>query len=101
MDRAPRFAGWLVAEAASRLVRPPVQVAIAGDPADAATAELARIAYRRAPAGSVVVIGRPDTPGVALLADRPLRDGRPTAYVCRGFVCRLPVTEPTELAAQL
>ncbi len=47
VDRAPRFAGWLVAAAASRLVRPPVEVAIAGDPADAATAELARIAYRR------------------------------------------------------
>ena len=35
VDRAPRFAGWLVAAAASRLVRPPVEVAIAGDPGDA------------------------------------------------------------------
>jgi uncharacterized protein YyaL (SSP411 family) len=101
VDRAPRFAGWLLAAAAARLVRPPVQVAIAGDPTDAGTAELARIAYRRAPAGSVIMVGLPDTPGVPLLADRPLRDGRPTAYVCRGFVCRLPVTEPAELAAQL
>jgi uncharacterized protein YyaL (SSP411 family) len=101
VDRAPRFAGWLLAAAASRLVRPPVEVAIAGDPADAATVELARTAYRRAPAGSVIMVGRPDTPGLALLADRPLRDGRPTAYVCRGFVCRLPVTEPAELTAQL
>ena len=101
VDRAPRFAGWLLAAAASRLVRPPVEVAIAGDPGDPATAELARIAYRRAPAGSVIMVGAPDTPGLALLADRPLRDGRPTAYVCRGFVCRLPVTDPAELAAQL
>ena len=94
VDRAPRFAGWLLAAAASRLVRPPVEVAIVGDAADAVTAELARTAYRLAPAGSVIMVGLPDTPGLALLADRPLRDGRPTAYVCRGFVCRLPVTEP-------
>ncbi len=100
VDRAPRFAGWLLADAAGRLVRPPVQVAVVGDPADAATTELAQVAYRRAPAGSVIVVGRPDTPGLDLLADRPLRDGRPTAYLCRGFVCRLPVTEPAELAAQ-
>ena len=104
VDRAPRFAGWLVAAAASRLVRPPVEVAIvgdAGDAGDAATAELARTAYRLAPAGSVIMVGLPDTPGLALLADRPLREGHPTAYVCRGFVCRLPVTDPAELAAQL
>ncbi|HYI55546.1 MAG TPA: N-acylglucosamine 2-epimerase, partial [Microlunatus sp.] len=101
VDRAPRFSGWLLAAAASRLVCPPVEVAIAGDPGDPATAELARIAYRRAPAGSVIMVGAPDTPGLALLADRPLRDGRPTAYVCRGFVCRLPVTDPAALAAQL
>ena len=101
VDRAPRFAGWLLADAATRLVRPPVEVAVVGDPADPATAELARVAYRRAPAGSVIMVGLPDTPGLALLADRGLRGGRPTAYVCRGFVCRLPVTDPVELAAQL
>ncbi len=77
VDRAPRFAGWLVAAAASRLLRPPVEVAIAGDPRDPAAAALARTAYRLAPAGSVIMVGLPDTPGLALLADRPLRR-RPT-----------------------
>jgi hypothetical protein len=33
----------------------------------------------------------------ALLADRPLKDGKPTAYVCRKFVCQLPVNEKDEL----
>ncbi|HJU02984.1 MAG TPA: thioredoxin domain-containing protein, partial [Actinomycetes bacterium] len=38
---------------------------------------------------------------VPLLADRPLVDGRATAYVCEHFVCQRPVTEPADLAAQL
>jgi hypothetical protein len=36
-----------------------------------------------------------------LLADRPLVDGRPTAYVCERFACRLPVTEPDALRAEI
>jgi uncharacterized protein YyaL (SSP411 family) len=28
-------------------------------------------------------------------------DGRPAAYVCRGFVCLAPVTSPDELIADL
>jgi len=101
VDRAPRFAGWLLAYAASRLVAPPVEVAVVGEPADQATRQLSRTAHVGAPAGSVIMVGAPDTPGLDLLADRPLQGGRPTAYVCRGFVCRLPVTTAEELAAQL
>jgi uncharacterized protein YyaL (SSP411 family) len=48
----------------------------------------------------VIVAGQPDEPGFALLADRPLLDGRSTAYVCRHFVCRLPVTSAEALAEQ-
>jgi len=38
---------------------------------------------------------------VPLLRDRVALDGRATAYVCRAFACRRPVTQPEELAAQL
>ena len=38
---------------------------------------------------------------VPLLADRPLRDGQATAYVCRGFVCDRPATTVEELTASL
>ncbi|MGI8458594.1 MAG: thioredoxin domain-containing protein [Propionibacteriaceae bacterium] len=98
--RAPRFAGWILADAVSRVSGGGVQVAVAGG-STADRADLVRTAFREAPAGSVVVAGTPDAPGLALLADRPLVGGRPTAYVCRGFVCRLPVTTAHDLVAQL
>jgi uncharacterized protein len=104
-QQAPRFAGWLLADAISRTPgHTPVQVAVVGPeskPGEAAQAALVREAYLRAPAGSVIVAGTPDKPGFALLADRPLVEGRATAYVCRGFVCRLPVTSVEALAEQL
>jgi uncharacterized protein len=99
--RAPRFAGWLLADAVSRTSeRRPVEIAIVG-PDDTARAELVRTAHQLAQAGSIVVAGLPDQPGLALLADRPLINNLPTAYVCRHFVCRLPVTSTDDLALQL
>ena len=38
---------------------------------------------------------------VKLLEDRPLVDGKPTAYVCRGYSCDRPVTESAALSEQL
>jgi uncharacterized protein len=49
----------------------------------------------------VILAGEPDQAGFGLLADRPLIEGRPTAYVCQHFVCKLPVTSAADLAAQL
>jgi uncharacterized protein YyaL (SSP411 family) len=42
--------------------------------------------------------GKDDPP---LLRDRTTVDGRPAAYVCENFGCRLPVTEPSALAEEL
>jgi uncharacterized protein YyaL (SSP411 family) len=42
-----------------------------------------------------------DDQGIALLADRPPRGDRATAYVCRGYVCDEPVTDAGALFDQL
>lgn len=50
----------------------------------------------------VLAGGAPDAAeGIALLADRPMREGKATAYVCRGSVCDEPVTEARWLFVQL
>ena len=36
-----------------------------------------------------------------LLADRTIKDDKPTVYVCEGFVCKMPVTSISELQALL
>ena len=93
----PRFFGWALA-AAEAVAAGPVQVAIVGEPADG---PLTGTAWRLRPPGAVVVTGEPDAPGQPLLADRPLVRGEAAAYVCRGMVCDLPVTDAAALAHQL
>jgi uncharacterized protein YyaL (SSP411 family) len=91
----PRFAGYSFA-VGEALLSGPYEIAVAGG-----EGELLDTARRLAPPGAVIVAGEPDRPGVPLLRDRPLIDGRPTGYVCRGFVCDRPVTSAADLAAQL
>jgi uncharacterized protein len=38
---------------------------------------------------------------ILLLADRPTGDGRATAYVCEGYACQNPTSDPEGLARQL
>jgi uncharacterized protein YyaL (SSP411 family) len=50
----------------------------------------------------VVLAGGPEgSDRPELLRERPAVEGKPAAYVCQHFSCQAPVTEPTELAAQL
>ncbi len=81
------------------------EIAVMGDPAGPATRALLAVVaqgYRphtvtaAAPPGDAAAVA-----AIPLLADRPQIDGRPTAYVCVNYACRLPVTDPAALAAQL
>ena len=72
-------------------------MAVVGEGPDAAA--LAAAARAGTSPGLVVVVGSPDAPGVPLLADRPLVGGAAAAYVCRGFVCEQPTTDPDALRA--
>jgi uncharacterized protein YyaL (SSP411 family) len=38
---------------------------------------------------------------IPLLADRPTRDGRVTAYACEGYACQKPTTDPEGLSRHL
>lgn len=94
----PRFTGYAAAAGAALLAGPYEIAVVTPDPAGE---PLVHAAHRHAPPGAVVVAGRPDQPGVPLLAGRQLVDGQATAYVCRGFVCDRPVTGVDDLVAQL
>ncbi|TDC40712.1 thioredoxin domain-containing protein [Micromonospora sp. KC213] len=98
VGRHARFTGY-AAMAGEALLSGPYEIAVVTD--DPEGDPLVAAATRHAPPGAVLVAGRTDRPGVPLLADRPLVDGRPTAYVCRGFVCQRPVTSVDDLVAQL
>ncbi len=78
------------------------EVALVGDPADAATqALLAEVRSRYLP-HTVVALKEPEQEAmIPLLAERTLVDGQPAAYVCENFACRLPVTTVEQLGALL
>ncbi len=83
----------------------PREVAIMGEPRDAATQRLIDALDTRWLPNVIVAAAHPDDTAAAelvpLLRERPLRDGKATAYVCRSFVCNLPTTEPDEMLRQL
>lgn len=94
--RVPRFIGHGLAVAEAALDGPR-EVAVVGD----VLGDLHRTALLGTAPGAVVAAGPAGSTELPLLADRPLVDGRPTAYVCRGFVCTAPTTDPAELAGLL
>ena len=79
------------------------EVAIVGSRNDPATEALLREIRRRYLPGLVVQsVERAVTGGrLALLRDKTPQDATPTAWVCTGYACREPTSDPSELARQL
>ncbi|MGA5247771.1 thioredoxin domain-containing protein [Streptomyces pseudogriseolus] len=99
--RVPRFIGWGLA-VAEAVLDGPREVAVVGRGADdPATAELHRTALLGTAPGAVVAVGTEGSDEFPLLADRPLVDGAPAAYVCRNFTCDAPTTDPDRLRTAL
>lgn len=102
---APRFAGWGLA-VAQALLDGPREVAVVG-PREAASTEAAetdalhRVALAGTAPGLVVSRGAAGDDVPALLAERPLLEGRAAAYVCRAFACEAPTADPAVLAASV
>jgi len=81
------------------------EIALIGDAADPGMKELVRTVYRHYLPNKVVAHagGLPEDPAaerLPLLRLKTPMQGKPTAYVCERFVCRLPVTDPEALAGQ-
>ncbi|MFI5624019.1 thioredoxin domain-containing protein [Nocardioides sp. NPDC051685] len=94
MTKAPRFAGWSLAAAAT-MADGPLEIAVVGPPGP--DRDALEAAARRKP-GAVVVVADEARDDIPLLSSRTPVDGEAAAYVCRGFVCERPVTLPEELA---
>ena len=94
------FAQWL--QALDWRAGPVDEIALVGEPDDprlGALLDVARAGFR--PRQVVAVAPDPATSAVPLMQARFALRGLPTAFVCRGFACRQPVTEPEALAALL
>ena len=77
------------------------EIAIIGGPDAADMRSLLAVVNRYYLPNSVLASGAPGDSGVArqvgLLEDRPLKDGKATAYVCHNFACLAPVNTAEEL----
>jgi hypothetical protein len=94
------FANWL--SAIHLAVEGVDELAVVGEPDDAGTRALVAVASEEYRPGLVLAVAaEPDASALPLLAGRARVDGRATAYLCRNFACRLPVTDPAALRDQL
>ena len=101
MTRFPTAFGHLLG-CADMEINGAIEVAVLGDLKNERFKALERsVAERYVP--SLVLAGGAagKRTHIKLLEDRPLIDGKPTAYVCRSYTCDRPVTEPDALSDQL
>jgi uncharacterized protein YyaL (SSP411 family) len=103
MTKFPTGAGqWLTA--LDFYLSTPKEVVIVGDPQSVGTIELARTVFNSFIPNHVLVSidpGQTRSVQYPLVAERPMLNDQPTAYVCENYVCNLPVVSVSELAKQL
>lgn len=96
---------WAVARARTADPRKgPIQLVIAGDPADRRVKLMLRVWNRSWRPQGVVIVAGPDAPRekIPLLRDKPpAPDGTPLAYVCRQGRCDFPVASVDDLGKLL
>jgi uncharacterized protein YyaL (SSP411 family) len=99
--KVPIAFGRLLAGLDFELARP-VELAIMGRLGEAGTDRLLAVARGRyLPNRLLAVAETANGHSIPLLAERRAIGGRPTAYLCEGFVCQSPTTDPAELEQQL
>ena len=86
-------------------ISPVKELAIIGDPRQADTRALLEVINTRYLPNSVLACAAADNleaiQAIPLLADRPVKDNKATAYVCQNFACLAPVNTPEELEKSL
>jgi uncharacterized protein len=94
------FAQWLMAY---QLASFPIdEVAIVGEPGAEDTQALLTVTRAGFRPNQVIALSSdPASSAVPLLHDREAIGGAATAYLCHGFACARPTTDPVELARQL
>jgi uncharacterized protein YyaL (SSP411 family) len=100
--KAPPAFGRLLAAIDFYLGRP-VELALIGNPAEPEVSGFLEVVRARYLPNRLVAVAPPggQPRPLPLLSDRPAIDGKVTAYLCEGYVCQAPTTEPSELARQL
>ena len=95
------FSYWLCA--ADAFFHPAQEVVVLGDPFQSQTSGLIRQLWSQYRPYTLAAISTfpPSSNSPALLQGRSLLNEKPTAYVCQNFTCKLPVTDPVDLAQQL
>jgi uncharacterized protein YyaL (SSP411 family) len=102
MSKYPTAYGRMLS-VVDRAMAEPIEIAVLGRAADPATRGLLQDAHAHLLRNGTNV-GRLEGESIVdepLQADRDLVGGAPTAYACRGYACRLPVTAPDDLAAEI
>ena len=83
----------------------PKEIAVVGRPGEPAMKSMMRVINERYLPDKVLAGRDPDqsppTIDIPLLEDRGMIGDRPTVYLCEGYVCQTPITDPDSLATLL